>query len=243
MFGAGPINVRKWLICIPTISNPLDPHGSLRLSEKQDLLRGEHMQHPCSKREDVFFLGLLLHKSDWSHTHTHMQIQTQSGDTHIRHQRHFFPFYLYSLWLVYQALNHTNPIIRTFFKLSMSVSTVAENILTFSSFVPYSFTPPPLSVWIQPNIARDTLPLHHHSRKSTVTEYPEAPGWWLSAWPCLTQSSSAGSKQCFKGDAGNVSVAEWLQQREGVTLIFPPLWETNDLPRLLKKSNVWGREL
>ncbi len=33
------------------------------------------------------------------------------------------------------------------------------------------------SVWIQPNIARETLPLYHHSRKSTVTEYPEAPGW------------------------------------------------------------------
>lgn len=42
---------------------------------------------------------------------------------------------------------------------------------------PSSPLPPPLSVWIQPDIARETLPLHHHSRKSTVTEYPETPGW------------------------------------------------------------------
>lgn len=148
MFGAGPINVRKWLICIPTIRNPLDPHGSLRLSEKQDLLRGEHMQHPCSKREDVFVLDLLLHKSDWSHTRTHMQIQTQSCDTHIWHQRHFFSVFLCSLWLVYPALNHIAHIIRTFCKMSMSVSTVAENIQMFSSFMLYSFTPPSLSVRI-----------------------------------------------------------------------------------------------
>lgn len=27
------------------------------------------------------------------------------------------------------------------------------------------------------------LPLCHRSCKSTVTEHPETPGWWLSAWP------------------------------------------------------------
>lgn len=76
----------------------------------------------------------------------------------------------------------------------MSVGTVAQQsatVLVFSSsewvgsLMLVSFTPPlfipflpaPHSVWIQPNIARETLPLYHHSRKSTVTEYPEAPGW------------------------------------------------------------------
>lgn len=32
-------------------------------------------------------------------------------------------------------------------------------------------------------IHQETLPLHHHSRKSKVTENPETSGCWLSAWP------------------------------------------------------------
>lgn len=33
------------------------------------------------------------------------------------------------------------------------------------------------------DIHESTLPPHHHSRMSTVTENPETPGCWLSAWP------------------------------------------------------------
>ena len=72
----------------------------------------------------------------------------------------------------------------------VSVGTVVRHVL--GCFPPRSgrgrfmlfFTPPPLALprpeqRVDPARHRHskTLPLHHHSRKSTVTEYPEAPGW------------------------------------------------------------------
>lgn len=61
--------------------------------------------------------------------------------------------------------------------LMVSSSEWVGSLMLFSPQLFIPFLPAPRSVWIQPDIATETLPLYHHSRKSTVTEYPEAPGW------------------------------------------------------------------
>lgn len=82
------------------------------------------------------------------------------------------------------------------------VQTVAERVRAFLIY-PTTRHPLPYSVWIQPGIIIGTLPLYHHSRKSTVTEYPEGP-WVVTE--CLTHLTQRYSP-AFKGENGNVSAS------------------------------------
>lgn len=96
--------------------------------------------------------------------------------------------------------------------MSVSVGTVAPTVAEqVRAFLMYPTTrhplppshPDPHSVWIQPGIIIHTLPLYHHSRKSTVTEYPEGP-WVVTE--CLTHLTQRYSP-AFKGETGNVSAS------------------------------------
>lgn len=154
---------------------------------------------------------VLAHTHRFSHTHTDahlMHIQTQSTDT----QRDIYGGSRSSspsvcaailtpmIGLIKQIMTGYKQWRLCFCIMSASVGTKWKPLwcfhpqsgriapMLFRLYLPHPPLHPlppsaPHSVWNQPNITRETLPLYHHSRKSTVTEYPEAPGWWLSAWP------------------------------------------------------------
>lgn len=124
-------------------------------------------------------------------TRTHMHIQSQSADTQTERA-----VYVCWLCLVYSWIT-THKQWRLCPEMGLWVSALwcgartalpLESGLTFPCFYPIC----PITLFLpvtqaargpSPTSPEKGLPLHHHSRKSTVTEYPEAPGGWLNAWP------------------------------------------------------------